>query len=399
MGEASFRSTQRSEAYHEILARSILQLTASFDLWKFVIDTISLSAEALQCHSASLFLFDKVTEQLRLAVAIEDGQPLDLFQDAGPPDLLSAFPADRWDLWREVCSQNKPCYQDIDACARLDQPWSIPWYRPLERKWLFGIPLSVSRQPIGISCLAFGENNLPEKGGGELTSILSQQIGVAIQALRAGSRGVEAKALRQELVTLKRGHEQLAQCLATISLYLAAAGSQGSRNPRIVTDALDKAQELSQYGMKLARETNAASTSGRSDREDLSAVLRALSLETEEETSIDIQFLEHGRPCEWVLPNTAQAVAGVVREVIDNGLRHGRATQIAITLCWYPDKLYIEVIDNGIGFDLKKVEQANEGYGISGMYEQARRIQGQLELHSSPGKGTRIQFSIPMVNL
>ena len=57
---------------------------------------------------------------------------------------------------------------------------------------------------------------------------------------------------------------------------------------------------------------------------------------------------------------------------------------------------HIQIADDGAGFDVEsRAHQPGEGFGLVGMRERARLLGGQMELHSVPGTGTRIDIVIP----
>ena len=61
--------------------------------------------------------------------------------------------------------------------------------------------------------------------------------------------------------------------------------------------------------------------------------------------------------------------------------------------------ILLEVADNGAGFDVQAVNQAYERRGSLGMVnlrERADLINGHLNIHSAPGRGTRVRVIIPV---
>jgi signal transduction histidine kinase len=58
------------------------------------------------------------------------------------------------------------------------------------------------------------------------------------------------------------------------------------------------------------------------------------------------------------------------------------------------DKLFLSLCDKGIGFDPKRPETS--GLGILSMQGRARLLGGEFEIHSTPGKGTRIEVWVPL---
>jgi nitrate/nitrite-specific signal transduction histidine kinase len=398
MGQPGLTGTGTLATHHEILVRSMVELTNTVDLWKFITETISFCATALHCEAVSLFLFDEAIAELRLAFRMENGFPIDLLQSPQLCELLRPFPADQLEIWKEISQRKRPCWQRITCHSGGPQPRLLSLFRSLETSVL-GIPLVLHGKMIGVIWFSFAENEEPGKAQPDLINDLAGQIALAIQFLRINTLGNDLKSVRQDMVALKQVHEQLAQYLATISLYLAAADSQVTKQPAIVTDALRKAQELCQHGLRLARDADPASRFGRGDWENLSAALRAITHDAEEDLGSDIGFMEFGRPCEFVPSDVTKALAGIAREAIGNGIRHGRASRIVVTLGWQVEKLLVHIADNGVGFDSTKSDHADAGYGISGMRDQAHRIGGQVEVKSAPGQGTEIHCIVPIMNL
>lgn len=97
------------------------------------------------------------------------------------------------------------------------------------------------------------------------------------------------------------------------------------------------------------------------------------------------------------LPSTMEtAVFRLVQESLTNAAKHAEASEVKVTLEYSEQALNIVVQDNGSGFDVEKVEKKSEGYGLMGMKERAQLIHGKMNILSTPGKGTRIIFSISL---
>jgi signal transduction histidine kinase len=58
------------------------------------------------------------------------------------------------------------------------------------------------------------------------------------------------------------------------------------------------------------------------------------------------------------------------------------------------DRLLLSVCDEGRDFDNKELG-SKVGSGIPSMGERVRLLGGQFEIQSEPGKGTRIEVSVP----
>jgi NarL family two-component system sensor histidine kinase YdfH len=85
----------------------------------------------------------------------------------------------------------------------------------------------------------------------------------------------------------------------------------------------------------------------------------------------------------------------VIGEGLTNVARHARASQVWITARNIDEVLYLELRDDGIGFDPTIAEQPGH-YGLLGLRERARLLHGELEVQSKPGAGTRLCCSFPL---
>ncbi|HHF09441.1 MAG TPA: histidine kinase, partial [Candidatus Atribacteria bacterium] len=60
-------------------------------------------------------------------------------------------------------------------------------------------------------------------------------------------------------------------------------------------------------------------------------------------------------------------------------------------------KLRILIEDDGVGFSPKEVKDlTGEHFGLSNLKSRVRLLKGRLRIISSPGKGTRLQATIPL---
>ncbi len=84
----------------------------------------------------------------------------------------------------------------------------------------------------------------------------------------------------------------------------------------------------------------------------------------------------------------------IIDELINNILRHARATEVNIQLIEHEDMLNIIVEDNGVGFEYDPRNKAY-GVGLSNVMSRINHFNGQFEVDSSPDNGTTIIIDIP----
>lgn len=86
----------------------------------------------------------------------------------------------------------------------------------------------------------------------------------------------------------------------------------------------------------------------------------------------------------------------IVQEALSNTLRHSRADKMEVKLQHRQEFVRLYIRDNGIGFDMDVKKHAS--YGLVSMRERVNEIGGSLNLITAPGKGTRIEIRIPIVD-
>jgi DNA-binding NarL/FixJ family response regulator/signal transduction histidine kinase len=116
----------------------------------------------------------------------------------------------------------------------------------------------------------------------------------------------------------------------------------------------------------------------------------------EAETGIPTLFIQTGE--EQPLPPDQQtALLRIAQEALTNARRHAQAQRVRVGLQFGPESVSLIIEDDGIGFDVEAAITPGPqgGYGLFGMRERARLLDGELEIESPPGWGTRLRAVLP----
>ena len=90
----------------------------------------------------------------------------------------------------------------------------------------------------------------------------------------------------------------------------------------------------------------------------------------------------------------------VAQESLANVHRHSKARAVEISIARSPTHVCLTICDNGVGMALPSHSDRRNsllGIGIAGMRERVNQLQGQFHIHSSPGEGTTIDVTLPLV--
>jgi signal transduction histidine kinase len=81
----------------------------------------------------------------------------------------------------------------------------------------------------------------------------------------------------------------------------------------------------------------------------------------------------------------------IVQEVLNNALKHSKATQIDIFVEVQSEYILIRIMDNGVGFD---AEVVSEGLGLQNIKYRMKMSGIRGELTSEPGKGVEVVLKV-----
>lgn len=89
------------------------------------------------------------------------------------------------------------------------------------------------------------------------------------------------------------------------------------------------------------------------------------------------------------------ALFRIFQESLTNVARHSEAKNISINLEKRKGNFVLSIVDDGKGFDRKKVTEKRT-LGLLGMNERTMMIGGRYEIISAPGKGTKVSVTVPL---
>ncbi len=126
----------------------------------------------------------------------------------------------------------------------------------------------------------------------------------------------------------------------------------------------------------------------------LVAGVRAFCEEFADQQDIQISFIHKQIP-QGISEDVALCLFRIVQESLRNVKRHSGTNCAEVCLKRRGEKLHLCVVDHGKGFNPKE-RLYQGGIGIRSMEERLRLLKGNLEIHSRPMEGTRIDAWLPI---
>jgi signal transduction histidine kinase len=82
------------------------------------------------------------------------------------------------------------------------------------------------------------------------------------------------------------------------------------------------------------------------------------------------------------------------KEALNNVIQHSGASEVRLVIEILADQLVLSVIDNGRGFE--SIAEAPGRDGLAGLARRLRELGGDCQITSQPGRGTKIEFHLPL---
>jgi two-component sensor histidine kinase len=206
----------------------------------------------------------------------------------------------------------------------------------------------------------------------------------AVQVLKARFRAIMAE-------RAKLGHEihdTLAQSFAGLSFQIQAAKKIAPVADDRLIRRLDLALDMVRHSHSEAhRSIMMLRPQPLAEGADLHMALQMTLEQSTMEGALDAHFVARGTQVRLPLATT-DTLYRVAQEAIANALRHGRPTELDVSLEYLPASVKLIVRDNGVGFEFGRLQ--TQGFGLEGMRERMRAIRGNFFVASEPGQGTTV---------
>ena len=261
---------------------------------------------------------------------------------------------------------------DIDLLARP------PWWTVLKLIVVIGVLCLVI-----LSILVWNRTlrTLAERRGREL---FRQQIDSATSKLRV----VERTQLAVEL------HDSLSQVLAGVAMELEAARQFPSGAAHELLHHLESAWNTLKSCRSELRNCLWDLRSEALEEHDMETAVRMVLQPHIDGIRLAVRFAV---PRLNLTDNTAHAILRIIRELTQNAIRHGKAHSLRIAGSVENGELRFSVTDDGIGFNPDLAPGVREGhFGLTGIRERVRQLNGILRIESAEGRGTKVTISVKL---
>ena len=190
-------------------------------------------------------------------------------------------------------------------------------------------------------------------------------------------------------------HDELGSSLTYISMSIADIGQSAETSAEKLKARVDK---ISHFAVRTARALDEIvwAVNPRNDSlRSLVEYLTQLARELFENTDVHCRFqIAENLPEVPLPPEMRHNLFLVVKEALNNALKHAHATEISLSARTDDQRFEICLQDNGTGFDPAAISARSERNGLQNMRERITTLGGRFFLTSQPGHGTRIRLIV-----
>jgi two-component system NarL family sensor kinase len=258
------------------------------------------------------------------------------------------------------------------------------------------IPLYAHGKKLGVLNVASADWRELAPDDLRLLYTVGDMVSIAIERARLFAQSAQLGAAEERNRLAREIHDTLAQGLTAITLQLETTDAllETETDPERARQTVQQALALARANLEEARRSvldlRAAPLEGRT----LAEALAALAAQPEwARRNLQVRFIAAGES-RWLPVRVEASLYRIAQEALANVALHADASQVTLDLEAQPDQVQLVIQDDGRGFDPGRIPKGH--YGLIGLNERVRLLNGKLQLQSNPGAGTRIQVVIPL---
>jgi signal transduction histidine kinase len=276
------------------------------------------------------------------------------------------------------------------------------------------IPLGAGGAGRGVLLLADASAPAAEPLRREAARLAARRIGALLDAIRL--RGNLERAMAQILEKDERlvgrialdihdgPTQQLSVALLEVQLLeadLADAEKDGAGPPDSLRPSLERIYETVGGALHEMRELIGHLRPAQFEDRRLPDILEDAITAFEARGDCRVEATWEGEfPVNGVSSTQRITLYRILQESLTNAHRHGHASLVTVLCRDEEDGTRLVVTDDGAGFDPGAVQRRRPGvplqrFGLYGMRERARMLEGTFDVTSAPGRGTTVSVFLP----
>jgi signal transduction histidine kinase len=255
-------------------------------------------------------------------------------------------------------------------------------------------PLTSRSGSVGVLCIATLQEKILDEHEIQFYTAIGAWVGTAIDNVRLYDQGRRLAILEERERIGMDLHDGVIQSIYAVGLTLEHARLLLPEDPPQSRGRIDQAIDDLNRTIRDIRAYILDLRPRQMNEQNLMDGLKRLLAEFKLNSLVDIT-LEGPEDGYRKLPQVeALALFHICQEALANIAKHAHARNVKVTLWNSPDRLLLEVRDDGRGFDQQQTRMTL-GHGLANIHTRARAVGGDVEITAEPGEGTTILAWVP----
>lgn len=380
-----------TEQLEQTVTNRNLELTLLYDLMEIAGKTSEMDAllrtslnrilETANCAIGVIHFFDPAEQKLKMAISEQFSEEFQNYL------AISGYSDNLWT--RAFLEQEMVQVKNVPDCSLPEIP------NPNRKYWVYlGIPIRSKNKTIGVLSLMCQSDRILNPSVTQMLTSATKVLGLTVENFYFRKHAEDVVILNERQRLARNLHDSVSQSL--YALVISADVSEKLLRIKDFSGLRQQLRDLGKVALQGLKEMRLMLYEFRPASLDIGGLVKALELRlstVESRAGIHATFSADG---EYDLPpQMEQEVYQITIESLNNSLKHAEASEVSIDIHKGTEKIFLEIKDNGLGFD-PSTSQTSGGMGMNSMRERARILGGKLTVLSVPGKGTKIQLEAPL---
>lgn len=185
-------------------------------------------------------------------------------------------------------------------------------------------------------------------------------------------------------------HDELGPTLSGIKLILSGMGAKSEEEKNI----LNKVNRHIDTTISRMRQISNNLMPKVIEKRNIDQVLETLINEANKYYSLNIEY-RFDKDIDLTAEQKLHLYR-VFQEILHNTIKHSEADNLTVELIDNKNKIILQTQDNGKGFDLNDIQKHKKGgLGLRNLQSRTEVLEGEIDILSKPGQGTKITINIP----
>lgn len=354
-------------------------------------DLILFSNEAINYHNLMQKSLEKVVDVMTCQAACLYWQSNYLLQMVSEYNLPEETQSSLKDLSTDWLSIGRDIRADIHLRLAVDLPDSLRncgYMAALMKR------VVVQGKDIGLLIVFWNEEINFSVEEIILFGALTDGLGLILENSRLREKALESAAKVERRRLARDLHDSVTQSLHSLTLSAQTARRQLDNQQPEVRSTLDHVETSARQAVKEMRLMLYEMRLVTSDEGNLVDMLRTRLEAVEQRSGITVALVL-GEKTTWQKKWVADLFM-LAREALNNALKHAYASRVRITLAGNRKNFYMEIQDNGIGFDTNRTSSG--GMGLHNMKDRCDKLGARLQIQSTLKQGTTVRVIIGQID-